>query len=95
MEHKMMQLQPRSSSEVYDPQCVLVTGGAGFIASHVVLRLVRNYPDIKVVVFDKLDYCASVNNLRAVRMAPNFKFVKGDIQVGRFLCARAAILLNI
>jgi hypothetical protein len=64
----------------YEPRCILITGGAGFIASHVVLRLVRNYPQYKVVVLDKLDYCASVNNLRSIKKAPNFRFVKGDIQ---------------
>lgn len=64
----------------YKPKCILITGGAGFIASHVVLRLVNNYPEYKVVVLDKLDYCASLNNLRSIKDKPNFKFVKGDIQ---------------
>jgi len=44
----------------YVPKNVLITGGAGFIASHVVLRLVRAYPDVKIVNFDRLDYCACV-----------------------------------
>lgn len=71
---------PKTIIDDYTPQNILITGGAGFIASHVVIRLVNNYPQYKVVVFDKLDYCASLNNLNAVRHKPNFKFVKGDIQ---------------
>ncbi|MEW5306394.1 MAG: hypothetical protein WDW38_007332 [Sanguina aurantia] len=62
------------------PKNLLITGGAGFIASHVVIRLAKLYPDYKVVVFDKLDYCASMNNLNAVQGKANVKFVKGDIQ---------------
>ncbi|KAK3271374.1 rhm1-like protein [Cymbomonas tetramitiformis] len=63
----------------YVPQNILLTGGAGFICSHVVLRLVRAYPQYKIVVLDKLDYCASLNNLASVKDCPNFKFIKGDI----------------
>jgi UDP-glucose 4,6-dehydratase len=66
--------------DVYTPKNILVTGGAGFIGSHVVLKLVSNNPNYKVVVLDKLDYCASLRNLDAVADKPNFKFVKGDIQ---------------
>lgn len=57
-------------------------GGAGFIASHVVSLLVHRYPSMRVIVLDKLDYCASLRNLRSVADAPNFKFVKGDICSG-------------
>ncbi|AGE55724.1 GDP-L-fucose synthase 2 [Acanthocystis turfacea Chlorella virus MN0810.1] len=69
-----------SSQTEYTPTSVLITGGAGFIASWVTIKLVKRYPECKVVVLDKLDYCATLNNLAAVRDAPNFKFVKGDIQ---------------
>lgn len=64
----------------YNPQNVLITGGAGFIASHVTLRLVNDHPEYKVIVLDKLDYCATLSNLESVRSKPNFRFVKGDIQ---------------
>lgn len=64
----------------FKPKSIMVTGGAGFIASHVAIRLVKNFPDTKVVVFDKLDYCSSIKNLDSVKHHRNFKFVKGDIQ---------------
>jgi dTDP-glucose 4,6-dehydratase len=67
------------ASGAYEPGAILVTGGAGFIASHVVIALVRKYPAYKVVCLDKLDYCSSLSNLLEVRDAPNFKFIKGNI----------------
>ncbi|TYH20347.1 hypothetical protein ES288_A05G423300v1 [Gossypium darwinii] len=63
----------------YTPKNILITGAAGFIASHVCNRLIRNYPDYKIVVLDKLDYCSSLKNLDPSRSSPNFKFIKGDI----------------
>jgi len=58
---------------------ILVTGGAGFIASHVVIRLVKNYPQYKIVNFDKLDYCSSLKNLASIEDEPNYKFIKGSV----------------
>jgi len=63
----------------YSPKNILLTGGAGFIGSHVVLLLVKKYPNIKIVNFDKLDYCACLANLEEVAHLPNYKFVKGNI----------------
>ncbi|KAL3631492.1 Rhm1p [Castilleja foliolosa] len=63
----------------FTPKNILITGAAGFIASHVANRLIRNYPDYKIVVLDKLDYCSSLKNLFPSKSSPNFKFVKGDI----------------
>lgn len=63
----------------YKPKNVLITGGAGFIGSHVTINLVKKYGDYKVVVFDKLDYCATLNNLKSIQNNLNFKFIKGDI----------------
>lgn len=63
----------------YKPKNILITGAAGFIASHVANRLVQNYPEYKIVVLDKLDYCSNLKNLSPSRSSPNFKFVKGDI----------------
>jgi dTDP-glucose 4,6-dehydratase len=66
-------------SEAYSPKNVLITGGAGFIASHVAILFADKYPNYKIVVFDKLDYCANLNNLKSIAGLPNFKFIKGDI----------------
>ena len=66
-------------AESYKPKNVLITGAAGFIASHVANRLVRRYPQYRIVVLDKLDYCSNLKNLEPSAGRPNFKFVKGDI----------------
>eukprot|EP01023_Acetabularia_acetabulum_P021898 TRINITY_DN21636_c0_g1_i1.p1 TRINITY_DN21636_c0_g1~~TRINITY_DN21636_c0_g1_i1.p1 ORF type:complete len:360 (-),score=79.21 TRINITY_DN21636_c0_g1_i1:967-2046(-) len=68
------------ADEDYIPKSILITGGAGFIASHVVLKLGREHPEYKITVLDKCDYCASVHNLDELKESPNFHFVKGDIQ---------------
>ncbi|XP_022962590.1 trifunctional UDP-glucose 4,6-dehydratase/UDP-4-keto-6-deoxy-D-glucose 3,5-epimerase/UDP-4-keto-L-rhamnose-reductase RHM3-like [Cucurbita moschata] len=66
-------------NEAYAPRNILITGAAGFIASHVTNRLVKNYPHYKIVALDKLDYCSSIKNLRPSQTSPNFRFIKGDI----------------
>ena len=48
-------------------------------ASHVVILLVKKYPQYKIVNFDKLDYCSSLKNLDEIESYPNYTFVKGDI----------------
>lgn len=63
----------------HTPKNILITGAAGFIASHVANRLIRSYPQYKIVVLDKLDYCSNLKNLTPSKSSPNFKFVKGDI----------------
>jgi dTDP-glucose 4,6-dehydratase len=54
---------------------IMVTGGAGFIASHVVIRLVKSYPNYLIINFDKLDYCSSLKNLEEIAHQPNYVFV--------------------
>lgn len=65
---------------VHRPRNILVTGAAGFIASHVCIELVNNHPEYSVIGFDKVDYCSSVHNLDAIRNKANFEFVRGDIR---------------
>ncbi|MGD2050643.1 MAG: GDP-mannose 4,6-dehydratase, partial [Chloroflexota bacterium] len=57
----------------------LITGGAGFIGSNFVLHMLKNYPDYKVVVYDKLTYAGNLDNLLEVADDPRYHFVKGDI----------------
>ena len=55
-----------SPEPVYQPKCILITGGAGFIASHVVILLAQKYPDVMIVNYDKLDKVASLKNLEVI-----------------------------
>lgn len=63
----------------FTPKNIMITGGAGFIASHIVIRLVKKYPNYKIVNFDKLDYCSSLKNLDEISQLRNYKFVKGNL----------------
>jgi len=75
---KRQTMNERAVSD-YVPKNILLTGGAGFIGSHVVILLAKKYPQYKIVTFDKLDYCACRENLNCIDHLDNFKFVKGDI----------------
>ena len=58
---------------------ILITGGAGFIGSHVGRLFVNKYPDYRIVNLDKLTYAGNLANLRDIENAPNYTFVKADI----------------
>ena len=58
---------------------IIITGGAGFIGSHVVRLFVNKYPDYKVINLDKLTYAGNLDNLKDIEDKPNYKFVKMDI----------------
>eukprot|EP01102_Stenamoeba_stenopodia_P011959 TRINITY_DN3716_c0_g3_i2.p1 TRINITY_DN3716_c0_g3~~TRINITY_DN3716_c0_g3_i2.p1 ORF type:complete len:352 (+),score=84.07 TRINITY_DN3716_c0_g3_i2:64-1056(+) len=66
-------------AEDYTPKNVMITGGAGFIASHVLELMVKKYPQYKFVNYDKMDYCATYHNNDSIKDLPNYRFVKGDL----------------
>ena len=58
---------------------ILITGGAGFIGSHVVRLFVNKYPDYRIINVDKLTYAGNLANLRDIEDKPNYRFAKLDI----------------
>ena len=58
---------------------IVITGGAGFIGSHVVRLFVNKYPDYRIINLDKLTYAGNLANLKDIEDRPNYKFVKMDI----------------
>lgn len=64
---------------------ILITGGAGFIGSHVVRLFVNKYPDCRIVNLDNLTYAGNLANLKDIEDKPNYEFVKGDITDADFI----------
>ncbi len=66
-------------------QSILITGGAGFIGSHVVRRFLKKYPEYQIVNLDKLTYAGNLENLSDIDKMPNYTFERGDITDNVFL----------
>lgn len=64
---------------------ILITGGAGFIGSHVVRHFVLNFPQYHIYNLDKLTYAGNLENLTDIDMQPNYTFIKGDIVDTNFI----------
>ena len=58
---------------------IVITGGAGFIGSHVVRLFVNKYPDYRIINLDKLTYAGNLANLKDIEKKDNYTFVKADI----------------
>ena len=66
-------------SYIMPKRTIIITGGAGFIGSHVVRLFVNKYPEYKIINLDKLTYAGNLANLKDIEDKPNYKFVKMDI----------------
>ena len=64
---------------------ILITGGAGFIGSHVVRRFVTQHPEYHIYNLDALTYAGNLENIKDIENAPNYTFVKGDIVDAEFI----------
>ncbi len=64
---------------------ILITGGAGFIGSHVVRKMVIDYPDYTIINLDNLTYAGNLENLRDIENKSNYLFIKGDIYDSAFI----------
>ncbi|WP_300027167.1 dTDP-glucose 4,6-dehydratase [uncultured Maribacter sp.] len=64
---------------------IVITGGAGFIGSHVVRRFVKQYSSYQIFNLDALTYAGNLENLKDIESAPNYTFIKGDITDEKFI----------
>ena len=64
---------------------ILITGGAGFIASHLIRRFVRKYSDYHIYNLDLLTYAGNLENLKDIERSENYTFIKGDITDQNFI----------
>ena len=66
---------------------IVITGGAGFIGSHVVRRFVKKYPECQIFNLDALTYAGNLENIADIEKEPNYTFIKGDIVDAAFIDA--------
>ena len=66
-------------NSTYD-KVIMITGGAGFIGSHVVRHFVKKYPNYYIINFDALTYAGNLENLKDIENESNYKFILGDIK---------------
>jgi len=78
-------MKGKSHVSIFESMKLLITGGAGFIGSHVVRRLVNNYPSYSIVNLDALTYAGNLANLHDIENLPNYRFIKGDITHKEFI----------
>ena len=64
---------------------IIITGGAGFIGSHVVRQFVNKYPEYQIINLDSLTYAGNLENLKDIEDKPNYRFIKGDITDAPFI----------
>ncbi|MCL4126247.1 UNVERIFIED_CONTAM: hypothetical protein GTU68_057093 [Idotea baltica] len=75
----MNQIKQSIKNKVNYRKQILITGGAGFIGSHLARLLVNKYPDYRIINLDSLTYAGNLNNLKDIESKENYVFVKGDI----------------
>jgi len=78
MVYKLLALHKNLSLNDSD-KTILITGGAGFIGSHVVRTFVKKYSRYNIVNLDKLTYAGNLSNLEDIANSPNYDFIKGVI----------------
>jgi dTDP-glucose 4,6-dehydratase len=86
-----------STERTLEDKTILVTGGAGFIGSHFVRRMLRRHERTSIVNLDKLTYAGNLDNLKGVQQDPRYAFVLGDVrdrELVRRLLARAQAVVH-
>src|SRR5690606_28244198 len=78
-------LRPMATQTSSNPKNILITGGAGFIGSHVIRQFVNAHQDYHIFNLDSLTYAGNLENLKDIEGAPNHSFIKGDITQSDFI----------